>query len=150
MQMVNFAILFVVLKKFVFAPLGTFLEDRQKTIAESLTTAEDNKKKSAAMLEEQQKMKQEAVQEIRAMKASAEESIRKEQQNILSEARKESERILNDAQKDIQLGYNQAKQQLIDEVGSLALNLTKNILKRDMSDADHQNIVSDYLTKLKA
>ena len=147
--MVNFLILFIILKKFVFTPLGDFLDTRQKTIANSLKEAEESKQKAENLLTQQQKSIAKARQEIKAMRESAEDSIRKEQQNSLNETKKESERLLDNAQKEIKLGYSQAKQHLISEVGSLSLELAKNILKRDMNSSDQQKVVSEYLDKLK-
>lgn len=75
-QMINFAIVFFVLYRFALKPLGTLMDERQKTISQGLTDAKTN----AETLEQTQKQYADALAQAR-----------KEASDIITTAKKDAE-----------------------------------------------------------
>ena len=105
-QLINFGILFVVLKKFLYAPITGYLERRIKTVSENeelRQTLEKNKKsldQEKETLEDKNKSKmqemvKEAKREASAIKRTAEQEAKAEADRILSKAQ-ETASILKD------------------------------------------------------
>lgn len=144
----NFLILLWLLNRFVFKPLGQFLENRKSQIENDLKSAENNRKEAEAFVDEQKLALEAARTEAKEIRANAEVTTKKERELVLENARQESQELLEKAQKEIDLSVSKAKQDLLTEVGQLSINLSKQILKRQLKEDDQKAIMDDYLAKI--
>jgi F-type H+-transporting ATPase subunit b len=149
MQIINFCILWWLMSKFMIKPLGRFLEERAAGIKQELNTAEQNKMESEKLVEDQKEAFKTARQEIKQWRQDAEESVTEEQRKLLAQAKVDSEKIIESAHKEISQNVKEVKQNLLSETGELAVMLAKQILKREISDNDQKNLVSEALGQNK-
>lgn len=145
MQIVNFMILLYLLKRFLFTPLISFLDKREETIGSAISSAEDNKVKAAELLEKQEKLLKDARLEARDLRQKAEEAGKKEREQVLNQAKKEASQLIESARNDLAQDVERAKKELVNFTGDLSIKITKNIVKTDLSDSQHQQVVKSYL-----
>ncbi|MDT3662775.1 MAG: F0F1 ATP synthase subunit B [Anaerobiospirillum sp.] len=138
-QAVAFVIFVVLCMKYVWPPLMSALEKRQKEIADGLANAEKAKKNLELA-------KTNAAEALRQAKAEAQQIIddaNKQRAMILDraaeEATTEKNRIVQAAKAEIEAERNKAREELRAEVIALAIAGAEKILDKKMdASSDHQ------------
>ena len=148
-QIVVFCALWWFTAKFVWPPITKALDERSKRIADGLAAA-DKAKTSLAAAE------QRVEAEIKAARASAAEvrsSGEKQAAQLLEEARAESARIVADARKaaeaEAALAAQRAKDQLREQVATLAVAGAERILRREIDANRHAELLSGLKAELR-
>ena len=96
-QVVNFFLLLVVLRMFVYKPVLAMLQKRKERIEAGLQMAREAEEKfSAAESGVKEKIK-EAQRQAMAMIGKAEEDAKEREAKLLAEAERKKERLMNDA-----------------------------------------------------
>ena len=144
-QAVAFAIFIWFTVKFVWPPLRTAIDNRQKTIADGLAAAERGKhdldlasRRSADMLRETKDKSGEIL-------AQAERRAQQIIEEAKAAARVEAEKVVASAKAEIDQEAERAKQALRERVAELAVAGAEKILKREVNAGTH----ADMLTALK-
>jgi F-type H+-transporting ATPase subunit b len=130
-QILNFAILFLVLKKWVYTPILGLLEKRRETIAQGLEQARvaaevraNAEKEAEKIILEAQTKANDIIREAseradvaaRETRSAAESEAAKSRENAKAEAEKEKERLLMDVRPQVVTLAISAAQKLIGEV----------------------------------
>ncbi|GBG13757.1 F-type H+-transporting ATPase subunit b [Novimethylophilus kurashikiensis] len=147
-QAVSFAILIWFTVKFVWPPLLTAVETRQKTIADGLAAAERGK-------HDLELASKRAAQELHAAKEKASEIIaqaEKRATEIIEEAKGnakiEGDRIITGAKAEIEQEVNRAKEGLRQQVSELAITGAEKILRREIDTKAHADMLSAIAKEL--
>ncbi|MFH1430105.1 MAG: F0F1 ATP synthase subunit B [Candidatus Uhrbacteria bacterium] len=148
-QLVNFLILFFVLRRFLFKPMLAMLAKRRERIEEGLEHAKQADHRLAHVDAERKEVLRGAemersavleklVEESVAMRKRRTAAAEQEAQDILANARKESEReragMLNDAQQ---------------QVGTLVLAAAQKVTAGAISDKEHGKLIEQAVQELK-
>ena len=145
-QMVVFFILWWVVAKFIWPPLGKALDERAKKIADGLAAADKGK----AELELANKRVEQALTEARnegAQRiADAEKRAQMSAEEIKQNAQAEAARIIAQAKAEAEQQTVRARESLRDQVATLAVKGAEQILKREVNAQVH----ADLLNQLKA
>ena len=148
-QVVNFAILLFILKRFAFGPVMKILNDRRERIAKAIEQAqhvEDRMKEIDSMKEA---VLSEARTESRGIIAKAEHSAKVAQENILKETQAKSERLIKDATAKIELDREKLRSEIKSEIAELIADATERTLG-DVFDASAQKkMVSGAVSLIK-
>lgn len=145
-QAIVFGLLILFVMKFVWPPLIATLDERAKRISEGLTAAEKaktdlgNAEKLAA--EEIRRAKQQATEIIGQAEKRASQMI----EEAKDQARVEGDRLIAGARAELDQQVHQAKEDLRLRVSELALAGAEKILRREVDNARH----ADLLASLKA
>jgi F-type H+-transporting ATPase subunit b len=141
-----FALLIAFAYKFIWPPLMTAIDARNKKIADGLAEAEKGK----AALAEGQKQREQMMAEARAqateMKALNDKQAQAQIDAAKVQAKAEADRIIAAAQAQIEQEKQKAKEQLREQVAALAVAGAEKILKREIDAKAH----ADMLNQLKA
>ena len=145
-QIVNFLILFAVLGFFLYKPLVKMLEDRRKTIADSL----DNAKKieeNLAKSEEKTKAALELAQsEARKVLEEAIKLAGEQKNKIMAEAQTQSDRIIENAKAEAKTAKDDVVKEAKKELSEIVLVALDKIVKEDLS-ADDKKKLTDQAIK---
>lgn len=146
-QLVNFIILLVLLRMFLYRPILNMLEQRKERIAQSMKDAE--RVSAAAREAEQEKAKilDAARREAQEIRAGAARDTEKIAQDIRARAEQEATEIRMKAQADAQA---QAESILADankQIADLAIAATEKLLGRELAQRNEQ---SRYVTEFLA
>ena len=146
--LVNTVMLFLVLKKFLFKPVMKMITDRQKEIDDMYTDADTAKENALAMeAEYKQKLSQAAVTGERMVKEAVERGQRREEE-ILRQANMEASAIMEKASADIALEKKKALNDAKDEISDIAMAIAEKVVGREISSADHSDLVDSFIDRL--
>lgn len=145
-QMITFAIFIWFTMKFVWPPLMKALQDRRKKIADGLAAAEEGERK----LELSSHQVREALDEARAQAAHIIENANSRANHIIEEAkeraREQGERMLALAKSEIEQEYNQAQNQLRQQVAEYSIMCAEKILKQEVDKKRSQQLVDELIS----
>ncbi len=127
---------------------GPMLRKRAELIAEKFKTLEANQAKAEASLKEYEKKISELKSEAEKIRQEAKDEGEMIKQRIVAGAEKAAEQIMVKASERIEVETGQAKERLKREATMAAVDLAEEIIKRNMSDKDQENILSEYIDNL--
>ena len=138
-QIINFLIVFYLLKRFLYKPVLDVLRKREDEIKKGLQEAEKGKKLLEETEEKEKKIlrnaRLKADEMVKNAKAQGEEILRESDQK----AKKQSEKILLDAKDAIEQESAKAEKELMENVGKLAIEMLEksmtNLLDRNQQKA---------------
>lgn len=148
-QIVNFLIVFFILKKFLYKPILGVLSKRQVTIKEGLKQAEEARiKLEKVVIEEKNILRQAQLQSKKIIEDAREESIgigRK----MNEEARKQTEKLLSDTREQIAKESIETEKRLALSTSKLAVTFLEKALQEFFSSKEQKEVVSQALKKIK-
>ncbi|KKU93889.1 MAG: ATP synthase subunit b [Candidatus Jorgensenbacteria bacterium GW2011_GWA1_48_13] len=118
-QIVNFAILLFVLKKFAYKPILKVLNDRRKKIEEAIERSKGVDEKMAEIEALKEKILVEARRESSEIIKKAEEAADKIQEDALKEAYGKSEKFMAESLKKVQAEREKIFQEVKNETAGL-------------------------------
>jgi F-type H+-transporting ATPase subunit b len=118
-QMVNFAILLFVLKRFVYGPILAMLEKREKRVEDARIYAESIEKKMQEIDEASRKNMQEALAKADALMAEAHERAKQHEREVTASAMERSKKIVEEAQYAARQEKEKAMQEFKKDIGIL-------------------------------
>jgi F-type H+-transporting ATPase subunit b len=147
-QALTFAILIWFTAKFIWPPLMTAIETRQKTIADGLAAGERGKhdldlaaKRSAEMLRE---AKQKAAEILAAGDKRASEII----EAAKVQAKVEGDRIIAGSKAELEQEVFRAREQLRSQVSAIALAGAAKILGREIDAKAHNDLLDKLVAEM--
>ena len=145
-QAIVFALFIWVVVHFIWPRLLRAIETRQKQIADGLAEAERGKASLADAQRQTEGLLKEARDRAHEMMVQAEKSANQRIEDSKAQAKVEADRIIAAAHAQVGQEVQAAKQQLREQVAALAVAGAERILKREVDDRAH----ADMLNQLKA
>jgi F-type H+-transporting ATPase subunit b len=146
-QLVNFTILLVALRLFLYKPVLRLLDERRRRIQEGVeaaaaaaAAATQSETESRRALEQARAEGQEAIQ--RAQDAAA--RLREE---LEARARTDAEQIVTRAREEIALERDQAIEQLRREFAGLAIVAAERVIEQSLDRQAHQRLIDEVLAE---
>lgn len=147
-QLVTFAIFVWFTMKFVWPMLSSQMEEREKRIADGLASAEEGNKK----LQEADVKLQEAIDEGKQKAAEIIAQAQKQGDGIIEDAKQtaiaEGNRLKEAAQSDIEQEKERAREELKQQVATLALAGAEQVLMREVDANAHSELLSKVSAEL--
>jgi len=145
---INFAILVVGLKVFLYKPVCNMLDSRREEVINNLNSAEEAKL-------EAQKLKDEYAAQIQNARAEAQDIINQAAKigeqtkaDIVTEAREEASRLTAKAQAEIAREKTEALNEIRNEIADLAVLAASKVVGKTIDVADHQNMVNNFVKEV--
>ncbi len=145
-QAIAFAVLIWFTVKFVWPPLLSAIETRQKEIADGLAAASEGRNALEAAAKKSEITLNEAKQKASEIIGQAEKRGSQIVEDAKGVAKAEGDRIIAGAKAEIEQEINRAKEGLRSQVSSLAVAGAEKILRKEINASAH----SDMLAKLAA
>jgi len=148
-QIINFLIVFFVLKKFLYKPILELLNKRQTTIKEGLKQAEEARiRLEKVVIEEKNILKNAQLHAKKIIEDSKEEAIEITKQ-INDNTKKQTEKMLNQAKDQIIRESLEAEKRLAVNTSKLAVSFLQKALSDFFSSKEQKEVVSNALKKIK-
>jgi len=145
-----FLIVLFILKKFAWKPILKGLDDREKSIAGSLDTAEKLKAEMAQMKSENEELMAKAREERATMLKEAKETRDKMIADAREEAKAAGAKMIADAQAVINQQKNAALVDLKNQVGNLVVEVSEKVIRRELSNkAEQENYIKQLAAEVK-
>ena len=148
-QVVNFAVLLFVLKKFVYTPILNKLDERAKTIKQGVMAAQENVKKQEEMEKTFEKKMTLAAKKTDEIIAQAKEDAKSVKEDIIAQAKKDSEKMMERKKAEIEELLVKQEKELEKKVVDVAADLTKKVLSDALDAKTQENIIESQLKKIK-
>lgn len=147
-QLITFVIVLLILRRYVFPKLVATIEDRRKTLEESLVAA----KQTQVALE---KANESATHLLNTARGQADEAL-KEAKNQAKElvakaegaARQQAERIIEETKDQIVQERNKLRQELKSELASLVAEASEKVLKTKLTAKEDERLIEQSIKEL--
>ncbi len=144
-----FVLLLIVLKKTAWKPILTALDERERTIKESLEKAEEARKEAERILEENKERLAKAEEEVQRIVEQGREYAEKLKEQILAESEEQARKKIEEAEQAIERKQQEAFAQLRTEIADIAVSAAEKIIKETLDKEKQKKLVEAYLDELK-
>ena len=148
-QIVNFLVIFYVLKRYLYPPLFTVFKKREQLVKESITKAEENEKileKSKAQEKEiLKKAKTTADEIIKDAHDRADDIVKKAEEST----KQQTDKMLKDAKEQIALETAEAEKQLNNYVVKLSVEILEKSLRGVLTEKEQSEIVAKAIKSMQ-
>lgn len=145
---INFVILYLILKKFFFAKIAAIIEEREELINEKLDNAEEEITKARILAIENEKILKKAREEGKLITQQEKAKADKIYHEIIEEANEEAKVIISRARKEIAREREKAEAQLKTQVVDLAMELAEKIIEKNIDEEKNREFIEDFITKV--
>ena len=148
-QIFNFAIIFVVLKKWVYGPVLTMLDKRRETIAQGMEDARVAAEARANAEEEAAKIKADAQAEASKIVSEATERAQSAGADVKAAAEAEAATAKDKALADVAAERNQMLGDLRGQVAALAIAGAQKLVGEALDEKRQHALLSDFFAGVK-
>lgn len=148
LSIINFIILYFILKKFFFKKIEAIIDERQDLINSKLDEAEEEVTRARILAVENERIAKNARDEGKLITKKQKEKADKIYNEIIEEAHEESKIILDRARLEIEREKKKAQSQLKNEVVGLAMNLSEKIIAKNIDEEKNRDLINDFISKV--
>ncbi len=145
---INFCILVVGLKVFLYKPVCNMLDSRKEEVANNLNSAEEAKLEAQKLRDEYAAQIQNARNEAQDIINQAAKIGEQTKADIVNEAREEAARLTAKAQDEIAREKTEALNEIRNEIADLAVLAASKVVGKTIDVADHQNMVNNFVKEV--
>lgn len=149
-SLIVFVLLLVVLKKTAWGPIIEGLDKRESGIRSAIADAEENHRKSQALLAEYEAKLRDAEQTVAEMVAEAKRDAERTSQDVVAKTQSEVEAMRQRATDEIGRAKDAALADVFESVNSRIALATEHVLGRALSGDDQERLVEEALTEIGA
>jgi len=148
-SVINLLILYLILKKFLFAPVQKIISQREQEVdsiykkaKEELFTGESM---SASYKEKLDNIEEERNKLISAAVADADKRCEK----MIANTQKDIVRLKKESEKEISISKEKAYKEAKEEIADISVAIAGQILKREIDANKHADIVEEFVDSLE-
>lgn len=138
-------VLYLILKHFFFEKVHDFMMSRKLHVEDELAHADNENKKAEELLKEYSQALAGAEEEKRQIIKEAKATADERSDEIVSEAKEQAATILADAHKKIEIEEQKTVKQLKKEIASIAVLTAGQIMEKDLSKDDQEELINKVL-----
>ncbi len=150
MQILNFAVLLILLYALLWEPMIQFLDQRREAIRQEIESARQSNQQAQERLAEYEKKLADARAERQKMVEDGRREGRRVRDEIIAEARQQAERMLQKAREETAAEAARARDELRQEIGALSVSVAEKILEREVNEADHERLIETLIKSLES
>ena len=145
---INFIILFAVLKYFFFEKVQAIIEERENLINEKLDYADEEADKARMMAIEHERMLKNAREEGKLITERHKQKAEKVYEEIVNEANQEAKIIIERAKVEINREKEKVEDNLKREAIELAIELSKKVIEKNIDEEKNRELIGEFITKV--
>ena len=138
-------VLFLIMKKFFFEKVHNFMEERENEVRTQFETAEENNRLAEQKLMDYEERIKNYQSEGREIIKAAKDDAKVQAQSILDDATEKARVAIEKSEAEIERQKNNARRELKDEIGSLAVMAAERIIEKELSDRNQSEIVDKII-----
>ncbi len=146
--LIVFGLLLFVLGKYAWKPMVSALDEREKTIEESLTRAESALEEASRMQEDNEAARRDAERQAQSILRDARDASDQLRSEEVEKTKAQLAHLQEQARVDIEREKTQALVALRAEVAELAIGAAGKILDENLDDARQRKLVDAFLDDL--
>jgi F-type H+-transporting ATPase subunit b len=146
--LVIFGLLLLILRRFAWGPMVGALDEREKTIEESINRAEAALAEARRMQADNEAARREAERQAQAILRAASEEADRRRAEEFEKTKAEAAKFREQARAEIEREKQQALTELRTEVADLAIGAAEKILSENLDDDRQRKLVDRFITDL--
>lgn len=150
LTLIIFAAVVYILGKKAWPPLLKVLDEREQSIRGALQEARQERIEAEKLLAQYRKQIDQAREEATAIVEEGRRDAQAVQRRMHEEAQRESQEMIERAKREIKLAADSAVKELYDRTAELAVQVAGGIIRKELSPADHRDLVTQSLERMKA
>jgi F-type H+-transporting ATPase subunit b len=147
-NIVAFAVLFVLLWKFAFPPITKMLDQRAETIRESLEKSEETRVEAQRLLDEYKVQMVEARGEAAKVIEQGRKVAETMREDVLAKANYEAAAIVAKAREEIEAEKRAAIAELRASVADLSVQVAGKVIGATLTDKEHRALIERYVAEV--
>lgn len=144
----NLALLFWIVKKFLYKPVMKMLAQRQATIEGDYEAARTAREQALSDKQAYEEKLSGARSEAERMIKSAADTATLREREILAGAKSRADGILRQAEADAALERRKAEEGIKREIVEVSSLLAEKLLEREVSQADHKRFIDSFIESI--
>ena len=148
LQVLNTAVLVLILLRFTRQPIRDFLIQRSHGIRREIDAAEARLSDAEAEIEQLRRRLVRFGDEKEEIVARSAEQAEAERAHTLERAQGTAERIREEAHRVADQEIERARQELQSEAAELAVSLARDLLRENLTPEDDRRLVSEYVNRV--
>ena len=145
---INLLLVFYFARKFLFKPVKTMIDSRQKEIDDLYEDADRAKCDAESFKAEYEVKLENATAESEEIMRRALRNAQLKEEEILKEARDEAARTLQRAEEQIEKERVQAMEDIKNDVSDIAIDIATAVLDREITADEHREMIDGFIEKL--
>lgn len=147
-SLLNLLILFLIIKHFLFKPVKKMLAAREEEILKGYRNAEAAEKEALKSEKEWKERLETAEDEAEKIRTEAENDAARNRERIISDAKSEADGIVSRAHGAAELEKRKTREDMKKELAGVSALMAEKLLKREISEKDHEDIFEAFLKDL--
>ena len=148
-QILNFLIIFYLLKRFLYKPVMDMIKKREDTIAEGLKQAEEARESLEKTLEEERKILAKAQTQAKEIVEDARLKSLETAIEIEENATKQAENLILQAKQKIEQDSKEAENRLTQKISIVASDLLTKALQGIFTEKEQNQIINKTLSNIE-
>lgn len=138
----TFVVLLIALSRLAWKPMLERLKARELYIQQQIEAANKARQQAMDLLNEYKQQRTEMLKQ-------AADEAKRQQQELLEKTNQKIRAIEQEAQEDIKHAHARALEQLWNEAGAMILALSREVLRREISQDDNKHLILDAIEQIR-
>lgn len=147
-QIINFALLFFLLSRFLYKPVSKMLDDRSAKIAHGIKSSEESVEKLEKAEAEAEKIREKAYKEADVVMEQAKKESAAASNEILKKAEKQAEAILAAANEEANSAKDKAMSSAKGELSNIIVMALNKIVGNEIDEKDKERLTAKAIKEL--
>ena len=144
-NLINFTILLIILRLFLYKPVLRLLDERKRRIQEGLDSAAQAASQASASEQEAREAIEQAQSEARELVAQAQQNAAQLRAQLEERARADADQIVERAREEVRVERDQAIEQLRREFADLTITAAERVIGQSLDRSAHQRLIDEVL-----
>ena len=145
---INFGILFLILKHFFFNKIGDFINQRKQEIENQYNQLEQEKNETEANKRESEENLNKSIAEGRRILEDYKQKAEKVYTQIVNDAKKEEKLIMERTRRELKNEKERAESEIKKQVVDLSIILTAKVLEKSIDEDEHRKLIEEFIDKV--
>lgn len=144
---INFIILLVLLKAYLYKPIKKFLTERQEFIASKTESMVKAEKKAKDLQEQRQQELDGAMDEARQLRKKAQDEAELQASEIIKNAKEQRKRLLDNAEKQIEFEKEKAVQSIGSDIAGMISELSGKFIENTLTKEEDEKMIRKLISE---
>lgn len=145
----GFVILLWLMRRIMFQPVGAFIEQRKRKIANDLDAAEESREAAARELEDVRARREGLVRQAEESAAELTRQAQSKAEEMVRVAREQSRDAERTARAAIARDREQAATALRDEISETSVRMCRSVLRQALNEQRHRALIDEFIADVE-
>lgn len=148
-SLLNLLLLFLILKRFLYAPVKSVVKDRQEMLKRQFDEAENAVSKAKINEEYWNGKIKNAQQEANSIIKNAMDNANQNSKEIISDAKKKARDIVTQAEINAKIERKKAENSIKKEIADASTILAEKIISREINEYEQKNLIDNFIKEME-